>query len=382
MKPPTLPFRLHHLLCILNQYEVQPHPLDLFLKNYFRLHHAVGSKDRKEICETLYGLIRWRGLIDHFCPRPIRWEDRVRCFQTLKPLDHLSDQAIPPHVRVSFPKEFFSLLENQLGVEKAWEFCLASNQTAPTTIRINPLKTSRQALLAGWEGRFALTPCTHSVLGISFLKKENFFALPEFKQGLFEIQDEASQLIADLVDPNPSDQVLDYCAGAGGKTLAFAHKLKGRGQIYLHDIRSHALQEAKKRLKRAGIQNGQILPAEAAHKHRLKGHFDWILVDAPCSGTGTLRRNPDMKWRFDPEALQRLTQLQRTLVQEALSFLKPNGRIVYATCSVLPQENREQLLFFEQELGLHLVKPPLETFPLPGQMDGFFGAVLTSKTKH
>lgn len=377
MKPPSHSFRNHHLLSILKQYEAQPHPLDLFLKNYFRFHRAVGSKDRKVICETLYGLIRWRGLIDHFCPKSATWEDRILCFQALNPLDHLSDASIPPHVRVSFPKNFFTILEAQLGIEKAWEFCLASNQPAPTTIRINPLKTHREALLASWQDRFALSPCSQSPLGISFLKKENFFALPEFKEGLFEIQDEASQLIADLVNPKPSDLVLDYCAGAGGKTLAFAHKLEGRGQIYLHDIRLHALQEAKKRLKRAGIQNAQILSAEAPHKQRLKGQIDWILVDAPCSGTGTLRRNPDMKWRFDSEALQRLVNLQKALVQEALPFLKPKGRIVYATCSILPQENKEQLLFFEREFGLRCLIPPLETFPASGKMDGFFGAVLS-----
>ncbi len=122
--------------------------------------------------------------------------------------------------------------------------------------------------------------------------------MPEFKQGLFEVQDEGSQLIANLMDPTPGDQVMDYCAGSGGKTLAFAPKMQHRGQIYLHDIRPWALDEARKRLKRAGIQNAQVVLPEDPKLNKLRGKMDWVLVDAPCTGSGTFRRNPDMKWKF------------------------------------------------------------------------------------
>lgn len=370
-----LSFREHHLFSILGLYETQTQPLDLFLRNYFKNHRAVGSKDRKFICDSLYAMIRWKGLIDHFCEKPVTWEKRYAFFKENDPAKYLNDDAIAPHVRASFPRSFFYLLEESLGKQKAWEFCSVSNETAPTTVRINPAKTTREALLDRWKTDFDVAPCLHSPLGILFKKKENFFALPEFKEGFFEVQDEASQLIGNLVAPKPTDHVLDYCAGSGGKTLAFAYKMQGRGQIYLHDIRPFALQEAKKRLKRAGIQNAQILLPDAPHKSQLTGSMDWVLVDAPCSGTGTLRRNPDMKWKFDPEMVQRLTVLQREIFKEALTFLKPNGHIIYATCSVLPQENEKQIAHFQKEFPLELVAPPLQTFPQTGSMDGFFGAV-------
>ncbi len=369
-------FREYHLLQILRLHEQNPFPLDLFLKNYFKHHHAIGSKDRKSIADTLYGLMRWQGLVDYFCSSPITWEKRLRTFSHLNPLAHLNDVSIPPHIRVSFPKVFFNLLEAQLGKEKAWQFCLISNETAPTTIRINPLKTTRETLLAKWQGQWAIKPCTYSPLGIEFQKKENFWTFPEFKAGCFEVQDEGSQLIADLVKPRPGAHVLDYCAGAGGKTLAFAHKLEGKGQIYLHDIRPHALQEAKKRLKRAGIQNAQILLPDAPYQSTLHHQMDWILVDAPCSGTGTLRRNPDMKWNFDPQALDRLVNTQREIMEKALRFLKPKGHIIYATCSVLPQENQLQVDTFCHDFNLKRTEPVLSIFPSSGGMDGFFGAVL------
>lgn len=370
-----LSFREHHLFSIFDLYEKQPHPLDLFLRNYFKSHRAVGSKDRKVICDSLYAMIRWRGLIDHFCERPITWEKRYKFFQGFNPANYLNDSTIPSHVRASFPKSFYDLLEKSLGQQKAWDFCSVSNETAPTTIRINPMKTKRDDLLEQWKGLFDVSACLHSPLGIRFQKKENFFALPEFKEGLFEVQDEASQLISNLVNPKPTDHVLDYCAGSGGKTLAFAHKMQGRGQIFLHDVRSFALQEAKKRLKRAGIQNAQLLLPDSPHKNKMLRSMDWVLVDAPCSGTGTLRRNPDMKWKFDVEMIDRLTALQKEIVQEALAFLKPNGYLVYATCSVLPQENELQTEFFQKELPLQLTHPPLQTFPKTGAMDGFYGAV-------
>jgi 16S rRNA C967 or C1407 C5-methylase (RsmB/RsmF family) len=368
-------FRDYHLFQILNLYDEQTAPLDLFLRNYFKKNHAVGSKDRKIICESLYLMIRWRGLLDHLCEKPVNWKNRYHCLQHFSPHSHLNNLEIPPHVRASFPKAFFQLLELSLGPELAWEFCLASNETAPTTVRVNLLKISREELLAKWQPHYTVSPCAHSPTGIIFDKKENFFGMPEFKEGCFEVQDEASQLIADLVDPKPTDHVLDFCAGSGGKTLAFAPKMKGRGQIFLHDIRPHALAEAKKRLKRAGIQNAQPLLPDSPQKRKLQHTMDWVLVDAPCTGTGTLRRNPDMKWKFSPETVDRLSAEQKLIFKEALQFLRPGGYIVYATCSVLPQENEEQAAYFQEEFGLTPVAPPLKTFPKSGGMDGFFGIV-------
>ncbi len=373
-------FQKYHLLRILDLFEGETLPLDIFLSHYFRANKAVGAKDRRTICEAIYGMIRWCGLLDHLLPKPPTWESRFSLFTSINPHDFLQKEEIPAHIRVSFPKEFFQILERAFGEKKAQELCLASNQTAPTTIRVNSTKISRDSLLEKWKELYSVSPSTISPDGIIFHKKINFFSLPEFKEGLFEIQDEGSQLVASLLEIVPGQQILDYCAGSGGKTLAFAPQTKKRGQIFLHDIRPRALLEAKKRLKRAGIQNAQILLPTDAHKETLKGRMDWVLVDAPCSGSGTLRRNPDMKWKFSSELLERVVQEQRKIVTEALDYLSPKGYLVYATCSILPQENEEQVAFFEKELPLLCIKPPFSSTPQKGGMDGFFGAVFRRRS--
>lgn len=372
------PFREHHLLSILNSFDTQNLPLDLFLRNYFRANHSVGSKDRKEICEKIYTLIRHRSLLDYLSTTPPSWESRYEALQKLD-LKKLQNQDIPPHIRLSFPKAFYNLLVQSLGQEKAELFCALSNEQAPVTIRVNTLLISREAFFQKLQTQYPVHLCSKSSTAISFENKINFFAMEEFKQGLFEVQDEGSQLLSELVNACPKQWVLDYCAGAGGKTLAIAPKLQGSGQLFLHDIRHHALLEAKKRLKRAGIQNAQILPPDSPHKHTLKNRFDWVLVDAPCSGTGTLRRNPDMKWKFQEEMVSRLVQEQRTIFQEALAYVKPGGHIVYATCSVLPQENEEQARYFATQFPIEQIGQPFSCFPESGSHDGFFAICFLKK---
>jgi 16S rRNA (cytosine967-C5)-methyltransferase len=372
------PFREHHLLQILNSFEEQSLPLDGFLRHYFRTHTAVGSKDRKEICETIYGIIRWRGLLDHISEKPLSWENRFRAFIKFSQ-NFYCDPSLPAHIRVSFPKPFYHFLSDSLGEEKAFQFCLACNESAPITIRVNLLKTTRNALLESWKNRHKVSPCKHSPVGIRFEEKINFFGMEEFKKGYFEIQDEASQLIAELITIEPGMRFLDYCAGSGGKSLAVAPRLSGRGQLFLHDIRPQILLEARKRLKRAGIQNAQPLPADSPNKRLLKLKMDWVLVDAPCSGTGTLRRNPDMKWKFDNPTLQRIVQEQRQIFDEALTYLKPGGHIVYATCSVLPQENQYQATYFLERYPLEQAGETFSSSPATGEMDGFFGIVFKKK---
>lgn len=371
-----VPYRIHHLFALLHDYDQKNIPLDLAINHYFREHKALGSKDRGFIAETVYALVRWQGLLDAITPSPITWESRYDTF--IKPdWKNATDQLdLPIHVKVSFPLELFQLIESSFGLEKAIEICEVSNTPAPTVVRANRLKITREKLLELWKDKYGVSPTSHSENGILFHKKMNFFELPEFKQGFFEVQDEGSQLLAQLVQAKPGELVLDYCSGSGGKTLAFAPLMEQKGQIYLHDIRPYALQEAKKRLKRAGIQNAQTLLPDSPNIEKLKKKMDWVLVDAPCTGTGTMRRNPDMKWAFEKQTLDRLIGQQRTIFEKALSFLKPSGKIVYGTCSVLKEENQNQLDHFIKIYNLTVEGTIFQSIPNYGEMDGFFGVVL------
>ena len=371
-----VPFPQHHLFQLLRRFENQHLPLDLFLSQYFRAHAALGSKDRQFIAQSVYGMTRWRGLLDHIIGPHSSWEERYTLFSTLRPENYLQNHTIPLHVRVSFPQELFNLLKESYGQEKALYLCQICNTEAPVTVRANPLKITREELLEKWKPHFDVVPCEGAPFGILFKKRVPLVAQPEFKEGCFEIQDEASQIVASLVQAKPGQHVLDYCAGAGGKTLAFAHLLENKGQLYLHDIRPAILEQARKRLGRAGIQNGQFLPEGHSSLEKLKKKMDWVLADVPCSGTGTLRRNPDQKWKFSRELLNRLLEEQRTIFEKALGYLKPGGKIVYSTCSMLPAENEKQVDYFMSHYGLELVSPPFVSLPSPGGMDGFFAATL------
>lgn len=371
------PFRLHHLFTLLEAYSAQTLPLDLFISLYYREHKALGSKDRAFIAETVYQLVRWQGLLDYLLGPETSWEKRYELMQTIDLKEIQKREDIPAFVRVSFPEILFRHIVDSYGEEKAIKLCLICNAPAPTAIRVNTSKISRDELFNRWKDFYDISCSKDSQEAIIFHKKINFFELPEFKAGFFEIQDEGSQLLAKLVKPKPGDLVLDYCAGSGGKTLAFAPGMESRGQIYLHDIRPRALQEAKKRLKRAGIQNAQVLLPDSPQIPKLKKKMDWVLVDAPCTGTGTLRRNPDMKWRLDEKTLERVTGEQRMIFEKALSFLKPQGHIVYGTCSILNEENQAQLEHFIKTYQLKVEGEPFQTLPTDGGMDGFFGVVLT-----
>jgi 16S rRNA (cytosine967-C5)-methyltransferase len=353
-------FRQYHLSAVLESLESLKIPLDALLSRYFRFHKALGSKDRLFISETLYHYVRWKNLYQHLKVEP----------SPLDPLTYLQDESIPPHVRYGMPQDLYELLVTAYGEEKTREVSLISNIRAPLTIRANPIKISRDDLLAKWAKTYKVAPCPQSPYGIHFLEKINFFTQPEFLEGLFEIQDEASQMAAELVKAKPKQHVLDYCAGAGGKTLAFAHRLENTGQIYLHDIRPHPLVEARKRLNRAGVQNVQFTLSPAK-----KNKMDWVVVDVPCTGTGTFRRNPDLKWKFDASRLENLILEQREIFQEAFTYLHPQGTIVYMTCSILPQENEQQTAYFQKTFGLEVVET-FQTLPIANGMDGFFAVAL------
>lgn len=348
-------FREHHLHIILEKMRAEKTPIDVLLRHYFRLNKALGSKDRAWISETLYHYIRWKNTYDKLKIPPT------------SSLPDLSQQ--PVDLQLGAPKKLFDLLKAAYGEKKAIEICQINQTRAPVTIRANLLKISRDELLQKLSSQFQVTPTTHSKEGINFATKVNFAALPEFQEGLFEVQDEASQLGAALVHPLPKQQILDFCAGAGGKSLAIAPHMKHSGQLYLHDIRPQALAEAKKRCKRAGIQNVQFnLPSK-------KNSMDWVVIDAPCSGTGTYRRNPDLKWKFESINLSALEQEQRTIFDEAYQYRKPGATLVYMTCSILPEENEHQVKYFQEKYSLQVIEQ-FQTLPLLNGMDGFFAVAL------
>ena len=371
-----LPFREYHLVTLLDDYSGQTLPLDVFIHHYFRAHKALGSKDRGFIAESAYRLIRWKALLEYLNGNGASWQIHLEKLNEIDLDDLKNQEEIPIEIRASFPKVLFDLIVKSWGPEKAYELCLTSNSPAPTTVRVNTLKISRDDLLKKWQDLYDVSATKKSPYGIIFHKKINFFQLEDFKSGLFEVQDEGSQLLAQLLQVLPGQQILDYCSGSGGKSLAFAPFLQGKGQIYAHDVRPHALLEARKRFKRAGVQNSQIIQADSPHLAKLKKKMDWVLVDAPCSGTGTLRRNPDMKWKFDSETLPRLIGLQRNIFEKALSYLHPKGRIVYATCSILRDENQDQLEHFLKTYQLEIDSEPFQSIPEINNMDGFFGVVL------
>lgn len=368
-----------HLFQFLRRFDHQHLPLDLFLSHYFRSNTALGAKDRRFLSETIYGMTRWRGLLDHLAGDAASWEKRYAIYKGFQPTAYLYVNAIPPHIRVSFPPFLFELILSQYGEEKTMALCQILNTQAPLTVRVNTLKTTRRELFTRLEGKYDVTPTEVSPLGLSFKKRVPFCDMAEFREGLFEVQDEGSQLVALLVNPKSGEHILDYCAGSGGKTLAFAAATGQKGQLYLHDVRVRALEQAKKRLARAGISNAQCLSAHHTSLPTLKGKMDCVLVDAPCSGTGTLRRNPDMKWKFSPELLERLIKEQREIFKSALKYVKPSGRIIYATCSLLAQENEHQVKHFLSQFPLELIQEPFVSLPAFGGMDGFFAVSMRLK---
>ena len=362
------PFRTKHLLHFL--YDWTPnYPLDLALHTYFKENRSLGSTDRKEIREAVFFLIRNLRAIDP--DDDLSWEERVEKMDGFE-----LDRRLPPEVQTSFPDFLYQEMVSTWGGEMAFQIAKASNTQAPVTVRANTAKISRDALLRELKKEYKVKPTLKSPHGITFLEPVRFDTISLFKKGFFEVQDEGSQLIAEMVQVKPKDLFLDFCSGSGGKSLAIAPKMQGKGSLFLHDIRKSALQEARKRLKKAGVQNGQFLPADHPAFKQIKGKCDWILVDVPCSGTGTLRRSPEMKWRLTPASIPELILLQREIFDHAMQYLKPGGRLTYSTCSILAKENQQQIDYFLSQYPLKLEGDILSTFPKIEEMDGFFGATL------
>lgn len=361
-------FRQKHLLYILQGFEIQSLPLDIQLKKYFKSNRSLGSKDRAFIADTLYHFVRWKRLIQY-----LSGENLVKNIEFLSDFSfkqHINKPSIPPDIRCSFPKELFHYLVESYGERQAFDLALACNTKAPTTVRVNLLKIDRATCMRRLEHNHLVEMCHNSPLGIHFLEKVHFASVPEYRRGYFEVQDEGSQIVAQQVLAKPGEIVLDFCAGAGGKSLAIAPTMQQRGEIYLYDIRPTILVEARKRLLRAGVKNSYLLKGPLPPP-KLLSNCDWVVVDAPCSGTGTLRRNPAIKWQFTEENIRELQLKQRSIFELALKYVKLKGHIVYATCSLLKEENEEQADYFSRVYNLS-IKSVFKSLPSTGSMDGFY----------
>ncbi len=368
-------FCLYHIEQFFSQYDTQRFRLDLSLKKYFSSHRALGSKDRKIISKTLFKFIRYRSLIKQTVG--IDTINKENCLEiiTFDPKKYIQDPSIEPDIFYGLDKTFFDILQKSLNSKDLEIFLSCLNEEAPIYGRTNTLKCNRDELIKKLEHLSPCEPTQMSPIGIQFKKRENFSAFTPFKEGLFEIQDEASQLVGLKLGAKPKERVLDYCAGSGGKGLLIGAEMKNQGQLFLHDVRKEPLEEAKKRFKRANCQNFQILPPKNLGKKYL-GYFDRILLDVPCSGSGTLRRNPDMKAKLTLSHIEELLTLQRTIFEDALPFLKPKGHILWATCSVLPKENEEQIQYFCDKFSMRRVDSPLKIIPQKDGPDGFFAQML------
>ncbi|MCJ0765262.1 RsmB/NOP family class I SAM-dependent RNA methyltransferase [Variovorax terrae] len=337
------------------------HPADAVVSRYFREHRALGPRERATLAETVYTVLRKKLLFEHFAPSGSGpRERRLAILGFHGPRDFLksalSDQErnwldqcdavvtadLLERHRHNLPEWLVQPLKEQLGAE-FWPLVDSLNQGAALDLRVNALTEKRadvQKELVRAAIKSVATP--YSPWGLRLEGKPALTKLDAFVRGAIEVQDEGSQLLALLLEAKRGEMVVDFCAGAGGKTLAIGAAMRNTGRLYAFDTSAHRLDALKPRLARSGLSN--VHPAAIAHERderikRLAGKIDRVLVDAPCSGLGTLRRNPDLKWRQSPQSVQELTLKQAAILQSAARLLKPGGRLVYATCSVLPQEN-------------------------------------------
>ena len=303
----------------------------------------------------------------------------------------------PVHVRASLPAWLCTRLVARGGEALA----LASTTPPPQTLRVNTLKIDRPGLIkALTEVGLVVRPCLLSPVGVVVERRSNVFRTAPFRDGWFEVQDEGSQLVALLADARPGMRVVDGCAGAGGKTLAMAAAMQNKGTLLALDVHGGRLHALRERTARAGVHNVRVHDLEEEKKtlKRLKAQCDVVVVDAPCSGTGVLRRNPDTGWRLQPDDVARLCLLQSELLRRYAALVKPGGHLVYATCSLLNEENRSVVddfltsadTFVRASAGDRLRAQgiavagcdddgALALDPVSHQTDGFFAAVLRKK---
>ena len=335
-------------------------PADQVLSQYFRRHRSLGQKERAFIAEAAFAVLRRRRSLEAAAgsnaARALLCAALLRHLGfSARALDGLVDEALVQHIRAApvgvlpdavradLPDWLWERLAAQHGAREAMRIAQGLLNPAPLDLRVNLARTTREQVLErlASDGIEAMaTP--HSPAGVRLKKKPAINHHELFREGLIEVQDEGSQLLGWLVGPRRGEMVADYCAGAGGKTLALAMLMRGAGRIYAMDVSGKRLAALSPRAARAQVSNIHpivIAGENDARAKRLGGKLDRVLVDAPCSGFGTLRRNPDLKWRHGAQAVVELADKQGRILDGAARLVKPGGRLVYATCSILHEEN-------------------------------------------
>lgn len=392
------------------------HPADAILRHFFRDSPELGVNDRAFITEIVFGILRHRFFLeraaDTTAPRPLLLAYLVK-FQgmNLRELTPLVSEAEakwltgikaatpesqPLAIQAEFPEWLMEKLRSCMTEADILNLGRSLQQTASLDLRVNTLLASRDEILAALNKDGIESGATpYSPVGIRLAGKPAINRHALFLTGKVEVQDEGSQLLGYLLAPKRSDMVVDFCAGAGGKTLMLGALMHSQGRVYAFDISEKRLNNLKPRLKRSGLSNlhPQLIANENDIKvKRLSGKIDRVLVDAPCSGLGTLRRNPDLKWRQSPQSIEGLKRKQAAILASAANLLKPGGRLVYATCSFLPEENQEIIERFLADHPRYTLlnsaellaqqKIPLDTgkflqlSPSLHGTDGFFAATL------
>jgi 16S rRNA (cytosine967-C5)-methyltransferase len=358
-----------------------------------------GSRDRKFIAETIYEMVRWKrlyneiaGTKDHYSKENL-WKNftvwAVLKGYKLPDWKQFSDTPVRRikgkfdelqkirSFKESIPEWLDQTGEAELG--ELWpEIIHALNQQAEVILRVNSLKTNSRALQQILEAQGIETTVLKGYPQALVLnERQNIFLSQAFQDGLFEVQDASSQLVAPFLDVQPGQRVVDACAGAGGKTLHIASLMENKGQILALDLYGNKLQGLKIRARRNSAHNIETRVIEGSKTiKKLHDSADRVLIDAPCSGLGVLRRNPDAKWKLQPEFLEKIRQTQSEILGEYSKIVKPGGKLVYATCSVLPSENEQQVAKFLQSHGNFKLMKEQKILPHISGFDGFYMALL------
>jgi 16S rRNA (cytosine967-C5)-methyltransferase len=346
-------------------------PADAVVSAHFRRQRALGVRDRHALAETVYAVLRRRLWLQHLAqsgsgPMERRlaaagWQGDAHTLQAaLEPhekawlagLPNAPAADAPDKLRHNLPDWIAGALHAQLDAPSFAQLTDALLEPAPLDLRVNAWRAKRDEVLPELlQAGFDVAPTPYSPWGLRLRGRPALQDTAAFRDGRVEVQDEGSQLLAVLLEAKRGEMVADFCAGAGGKTLALGAAMRNTGRLYAFDTSGHRLDAMRPRLARSGLSN--VHTVQIAHERdervkRLAGKIDRVLVDAPCSGLGTLRRNPDLKWRQNPQAVAEMRERQQAILGAAAQLLKPGGRLVYATCSLLEVENEAVAQMFER----------------------------------